>query len=838
VSSGDVKTALVSLRIALATAAFLFTAAAGAQNGLTRPLSTRAAGWRLTSTALFDVRVSAIALDPRSSSTIYVGGHTGPIRQSVALFRSDDAGLSWRRIQSGLSGLTVTGLLVDPANLDVVYVGIFGGGLFKSSDRGDSWSRLTSGLLPWVNALAVDPRALDTLYCTIGGGGLYKTMDGGMTWAQVGGSLPASGQLVSSLAFGPGPPGRLYATTEGSLYRSDDGGASWQLLSSGVGKLLSIAPTSPILFAQASADGGLLRSTDAGMTWTPIEAGLPPRGLGDSNNGVVAVAFDPSNSEILYAGTAGAGVFRSTSGGTTWTPVSDGLVDLHVHALAIPPEGGFPVYAGTESGLFDLRSRGDFQVTLPAVASLHGVPPTFFHSDVWVFNGSADSEATVTATYRCLSGSPCTGPPQTFTIPARQVKSFRDVAVSLFNAPESAGAVEFESDRQIIATSRLYTPDASEPTTGMFVPGRKPEQAANRQVLTLLSHSADPATGFRTNVGFYNGTDSATFVTLAFFEGSGASLGEILLFGPPRQPLQLNDAEIFQRLGISRDVPNFYCVVSASRGETPIHTYAAVIDNRSLDPIFVPGQDAAAMPESKITLPAAASLRGARSTFFHSDARVWNASETAFATVTARYVCFTGSCSDAEQSFLVAPRRMLVLDDVVTSLFHAPDTGGVIEFVSQQPLVVTSRLYTPAPSEPTVGMFVPGLPPSRASPALVLNGLSHPADVSSGSRVNVGVFNQADVPQVITYRFFGGGGEQIGQMSRLFAARESFQVNDVFAFLNVSTPVESAYCLIEGSELLPLFAYAAIVDNRSQDPIFIPGEDDPEKPPIVPFAPK
>jgi photosystem II stability/assembly factor-like uncharacterized protein len=291
VSSGDVKTALVSLRVALATAAFLFTAAAGAQNGLTRPLSTRAAGWRLTSTALFDVRVSAIALDPRSSSTIYVGGHTGPIRQSVALFRSDDAGLSWRRIQSGLSGLTVTGLLVDPANLDVVYVGIFGGGLFKSSDRGDSWSRLTSGLLPWVNALAVDPRALDTLYCTIGGGGLYKTMDGGMTWAQVGGSLPASGQLVSSLAFGPGPPGRLYATTEGSLYRSDDGGASWQLLSSGVGKLLSIAPTSPILFAQASADGGLLRSTDAGMTWTPIEAGLPPRGLGDSNNGVVAVAF-------------------------------------------------------------------------------------------------------------------------------------------------------------------------------------------------------------------------------------------------------------------------------------------------------------------------------------------------------------------------------------------------------------------------------------------------------------------------------------------------------------------------------------------------------------------
>jgi hypothetical protein len=177
-----------------------------------------------------------------------------------------------------------------------------------------------------------------------------------------------------------------------------------------------------------------------------------------------------------------------------------------------------------------------------------------------------------------------------------------------------------------------------------------------------------------------------------------------------------------------------------------------------------------------------------------------------------------------------------VLDDVVASLFQAPGTGGAIELVSAQPLVVTSRLYTPDRSAPTLGMFVPALAPVRASPLLVINGLSHPASAASGVRVNVGVFNQADVAQVVTYRIFDGAGNRLGEASRSFAAREVFQINDIFAFLGVSAIVESAYCQVEASELLPIFAYGAVIDNRSQDPIFIPAEDDPGKPPTVPLG--
>lgn len=475
-------------------------------------------------------------------------------------------------------------------------------------------------------------------------------------------------------------------------------------------------------------------------------------------------------------------------------------------------------------------ARADFRVTLPAAASLHGVPPTFFHSDVWVFNGSRENATTVTATYRC-AGANCGNSVQTFTIPPRQVRAFPDIVATLFGAPETFGAIEFDSRTLLVVTSRLYSPARGVPTIGMFVGGLKPDDAHASAVLTSLSHSASPASGFRTNVGLYNPNDSAQPLVFTFFGASGEFLGEFFDNVGPRSPLQVNDAEIFRRLNIGGDVRDFLCIVTGD-GAHPIYAYASVIDNRSADPIFIPGEDAAGLAVSKVTLPAAASLRGAGGTFFHSDTRVWNASPSAFSTVTARYVCFTGDCGDSEREILIAPRQMIILDDIVGSFFQAPESGGVVEFVSEQPLVVTSRLYTPSRAEPTFGMFVPGLVPDRASPTQVLNGLARSGD----SRVNVGVFNDAD-PQVITYRLYDGNANLLGTASRFFGAHEAFQVNDVFSFLGVAAAsVESAYCLVEGSELLPIFSYAAVIDNRSQDPIFIPGEDDPEKPPIRPLV--
>jgi hypothetical protein len=470
----------------------------------------------------------------------------------------------------------------------------------------------------------------------------------------------------------------------------------------------------------------------------------------------------------------------------------------------------------------------ELRITVPAVASLHGVATTYFHSDVWVFNGSAQHTAEVTATYRCAQAS-CGNAVQPFTIPPRQVRAFTDVVAALFNAPETFGAIEFDSTDLLVVTSRLYTPDRSEPTVGMFVPGLQPNDAHARSVLTSLSHNEL----FRTNVGVYNPNDFGQPVLFQFFGASGGFVGEIFGSVGPRKSLQLNDPEIFSRITLPAGTSSFYCLVTGD-GAHGLYAYASVIDRNSQDPIFVPGADGSGVLVAKTTLPAVARVPGFGNTFFKSDVKIWNASDEQFAEVTARFACFEGDCGD--RVFTVAPRQMLAWDDIVLSLFDSTSAGGAMEFVSETPIVVTSRLYTPTLIESTYGMFVPGLPPEASSPAVVLNGLSRPDDFSTGSRVNVGVFNQADVAQVVIYRLFDGNGNRIGQTARLFAPREFFQVNDVFAFLNVSQSVQSAYCLVEGSELLPLFAYAAVIDNRSQDPIFVPGEDDPEHPPIVPLA--
>jgi photosystem II stability/assembly factor-like uncharacterized protein len=790
------------------------------------PTAARAASWRLTSTALFDVKVTAIAVDPSDPNTIYVGGVAGVhFGQHAVLFRSDDAGVTWRQLENGLTGgLSVTTLLIDPANPDVVYAAIYGRGVYKSVDRGENWTLVNASSTPWIYSLVIDPRNPDTLYVAVAAEGVYKTTNAGSTWTLVSGGLGIQRTVfIVSLLLDPADSTRLYAvSTAHELHRSDDAGGSWHSVRTGIAALLWIDPTNSAVLYALQDDGALLKSVDRGLNWTRIGAGLPPNASAGSLRG------DPRDPSILYAASFGAGVFRSTDGGLTWTAVNEGLANLSVGGLLAPPTGDPLLYVGTDTGLFDYRARAEFQITLPALASLHGLPPTFFHSDVWIFNGSTEREAAVTATYRCAQEG-CGSSVQTFTIPPRQTRFFPDIVGTLFAAPETFGAIEFESAELVVVTSRLYTPDRSAPTVGMFVPGLALSEAHVTSVLTSLSHDSF----FRTNVGVYNLNDVGQRLTFQFFSASGGLLGEIIDFVGPRQSRQINDPEIFDRIAVAGDVSDFYAIVTGD-GVHPLHAYASVIDRHSQDPIFVPGADGSGALVAKTTLPAVAHVQGVGNSFFKSDVKIWNASTEGFANVTARFPCFEGDCG--ERVFTVAPRQMLAWDDVVTSLFHSISAGGAMEFVSDLPIVITSRLYTPTLIESTYGMFVPGFPPEASSPAVVLNGLSHPTDFSTGSRVNVGVFNQADVAQVVTYRLFDGSGNQIGQASRFFAPREFFQVNDVFASMNVSQSLESAYCLVEGSELFPLFAYAAVIDNRSQDPIFIPGEDDPEHPPIVPFS--
>ena len=248
---------------ALIAASFVPTLVAQPTSQPAALMSARAASWRLTSTALFDIPITAIAIDPSSSNTIYAGAIAGVhFGRHGVVFRSDDAGATWRELPNGLSGgLSVVNILVNPVDPDVVYVGTYGGGVFKSVDRGESWTRLQPASTPWVNALDFNERDPDTLYVALAGDGIYKTTDAGSTWTLVSADLGTQRTLfVISLLLDPVDYSRIYAVTSAhELFRSDDAGAGWHLVRSGIAAIVWVDPTdSSVLYALAES-GGLER---------------------------------------------------------------------------------------------------------------------------------------------------------------------------------------------------------------------------------------------------------------------------------------------------------------------------------------------------------------------------------------------------------------------------------------------------------------------------------------------------------------------------------------------------------------------------------------------------
>jgi hypothetical protein len=277
----------------------------------------------------------------------------------------------------------------------------------------------------------------------------------------------------------------------------------------------------------------------------------------------------------------------TTSGNFTEFPIP--TPDSRPQGIALGRDGAiwFTEVAGQKVGRLSipLPDPGPVSATLPAAASLHGAPPTFFHSDVSVFNPSATQSATVTARYRCFTGA-CGNAVQTFTVGPRQMRVFDDVVGTLFGAAETGGAVEFSGS--VLVDSRLYTPSRPAPTVGMYVPGLSPAEAYAEAVVTSLSYSANLSTGFRTNVGVYNGNDVAQTVTFTLFNPQGVQIGQTAQLVPARTPLQINNIAGF--VGITTDVPSFYCVVRGD-GISKNYVYAAVLDNQSQDLFLVKGAD-------------------------------------------------------------------------------------------------------------------------------------------------------------------------------------------------------------------------------------------------------
>ena len=182
----------------------------------------------IQSSAAFPVgTLSALAIDPHSGSDLYATFGGGPI-----LYKSTDWGLTWSGVFTFPQG--ITSLAADPVVPGRLYAGSMGspfGTIYRSLDHGASWTPLATPGVDYITSIAVDPLTPTTIYA-VTSHGLIKTVDGGATWAT---SSGFSGTVLTAFQIAPLSPSTLYAGTSNSgVYRSLDGGATWQPFNAGL----------------------------------------------------------------------------------------------------------------------------------------------------------------------------------------------------------------------------------------------------------------------------------------------------------------------------------------------------------------------------------------------------------------------------------------------------------------------------------------------------------------------------------------------------------------------------------------------------------------------------
>src|SRR6266705_5176948 len=218
--------------------------------------------------------------------------------------------MRWRCIGPFRGGRTVA-ISGVPHQPNVFYMAAVNGGVWKTTDFGNTWNPIFDEQPTGsIGALAVASSDPNTIYVGSGeglqrpdlstGDGIYKSTDAGRTWTHLG---LRDAQQIASIIVDPRDPNRVFVAALGHPYGPND-------------------------------ERGVFRSTDGGQNWQRVL-------YKDENTGASQVAFDPSNSQIIYADLwagrqapweigdsfkgPGSGLYKSADGGSTWHELRTGL---------------------------------------------------------------------------------------------------------------------------------------------------------------------------------------------------------------------------------------------------------------------------------------------------------------------------------------------------------------------------------------------------------------------------------------------------------------------------------------------------------------------------------
>ena len=357
-------------------------------------------GGRFRTNGPYGGTVTGIAVDPFDSSVVLAASSNG-------LFKSEDGGSTWYASLRGLRTVGARAVAFDPSIQGVV-VATTADGVYRSTDSGDSW--VLSDYQVWGSEIVVGTAPKSAIYISDSTAQIFVSTDHGLTWSRTYyedasfsgiATSPTHSNVVYASAYQTGDrppilvsstnngvdwttrpaPGfsmitvdptdseTIYGTSDQWIKRSTDGGDTWETIfempdeyEQGDGRFGDIATASDgrvyasgLRYGSSSARHTVLFASDAnGENWTHKVSFR-----GTDWHMREEIEIDPNDPDVVYLAPWEHGLYKTTDGGESFSPIIQGLMAAPVHALGVDPNEDGVYYASLGTTLFRTDDGGE-----------------------------------------------------------------------------------------------------------------------------------------------------------------------------------------------------------------------------------------------------------------------------------------------------------------------------------------------------------------------------------------------------------------------------------------------------------------------------------------------
>jgi photosystem II stability/assembly factor-like uncharacterized protein len=345
--------------------------------------------------ALTSGRIADFAVNPKNHKEYFVASASGGVWKTV------NAGITYEPVFDNEGSYSIGCVRIDPNNPNAIWVGsgennnqrsvAYGDGVYKSIDGGKTWKNMGLKNSEHTGMITIDPNNSDIVYVAAygpvwsagGDRGIYKTIDGGKTWKQI--LYVSENTGFNEIHMDPRNSNVLYATAhqrrrqlygyvnggpESNLYKSTDGGTTWDTLKAGLpegdkGRIgLAISPVNPdyiyAIIEATGKKGGVFRSVNRGASFEKMCDNTT------SGNYYQEIFCDPKDvNKVFYMD---FWVNVSMDGGKTFKKIGEKFKHVDNHAIWIDPDDTKHLLVGCDGGIYETYDNGanwQYKANLP-----------------------------------------------------------------------------------------------------------------------------------------------------------------------------------------------------------------------------------------------------------------------------------------------------------------------------------------------------------------------------------------------------------------------------------------------------------------------------------------